>query len=293
MYARREREVQSSADGSLTEAVFPVDCGVEAVPGLWTTGAAEGFVLLAAEELDHTLEPGDVVAEVRSGLVETAACDCGAVETNFLWVGEEGPCETCCFSCGSVERTAVRSYQVQFVRQDPRTASASGFSASWPLCPPWLVRAPRGNENTILGMGLHGTLSTRKGTPRYVRNRLQGKPVPSHVFNVPRAGQTWFPKGTRPAPSERAFGAFQTTRSPGFRSTVRLCLLASLALAAELLSQCALTAALNSANCWNWPRAQSETGSNSRAARSTSLSQEGGAVPGMPMAACPMPSPAS
>ena len=108
-----EREVQSSADGSLTEAVFPVDCGVEAVPGLWTTGAAEGFVLL---------EPGDVVAEIRSGLVETAACDCGAVETNFLSVGEEGPCETCgvakapefsdgCFSCGSVEQTAVRSYQ--------------------------------------------------------------------------------------------------------------------------------------------------------------------------------------
>ena len=84
-----EREVQSSADGSLTEAVFPVDCGVEAVPGLWTTGAAEGFVLLAAQELDHTLEPGDVVAEVRSGLVETAACDCGAVEDELLlgWRG--------------------------------------------------------------------------------------------------------------------------------------------------------------------------------------------------------------
>ena len=44
------------------------------------TEDAEGFVLLAAQELDHTLEPGDVVAEVRSGLVETAACDCGAVE---------------------------------------------------------------------------------------------------------------------------------------------------------------------------------------------------------------------
>ena len=82
-----EREVQSSADSSLTEAVFPVDCAVEAVPSLWTTGAAaaEGFVLLAAQELDHTLEPGDVVAEVRSGLVETAACHCGAVETSFLW----------------------------------------------------------------------------------------------------------------------------------------------------------------------------------------------------------------
>ena len=61
-----------------------MDCGVEAVPGLWTTGAAEGFVLLAAQELDYTLEPGDVVAEVRSGLVETAACDCGVVETTFL-----------------------------------------------------------------------------------------------------------------------------------------------------------------------------------------------------------------
>ena len=63
-----------------------------------------------------------MVAEVRSGLVETAACDCGVVETSFLSVGEDGPCETCgvakapefsegCFSCGSVERTAVRSYQ--------------------------------------------------------------------------------------------------------------------------------------------------------------------------------------
>ena len=80
-----------------------MDCGVEAVPGLWTTGAAEGFVLLAAQELDYTLEPGDVVAEVRSGLVETAACDCGAVETTFLSPKEEGPCETC--------GTAVRSYQ--------------------------------------------------------------------------------------------------------------------------------------------------------------------------------------
>ena len=85
---------------------------IEAV--LWTTGAAEGFVLLAAQELDHTLEPG----EVRSGL-ETAACDCGAVETSFLSVGGDRPCETCgvskapevsdgCFSCGSVLQTRPR-----------------------------------------------------------------------------------------------------------------------------------------------------------------------------------------
>ena len=110
-----------------------MDCGVEAVPGLWTTGAAEGFVLLAAQELDYTLEPGDVVAEVRSGLVETAACDCGVVETTFLSPEEDGPCETCgvakapelsegCFSCGSSERTAVRSYQGCSSLQDSRTA---------------------------------------------------------------------------------------------------------------------------------------------------------------------------
>ena len=80
-------------------------------------------------------------------------------------------------------------------------------------------------------------------------------------------------QGTRPAPSERAFGAFQTTRSPGFRSTVRLCLLANLALAAELLSQWAFTAADSSANCLNCPRAHSVTGSNSRASRNTSLSK--------------------
>ena len=53
--------------------------------------------------------------------METAACDCGAVETSFLSVGEDGPCETCgvsktpevsdgCFSCGSVDRAVVRSY---------------------------------------------------------------------------------------------------------------------------------------------------------------------------------------
>ena len=154
-----EREVQSSADGSLTEAVFPVDCG----DCLWTTGAAEGFVLLAAQELDHTLEPGDVVAEVRSGLVETAACDCGAVETNFFSVGEEGPCETCgvakapessdgCFSCGSGDRTAVRSYQgCSSCARDPRTAEClhSRRSVQYPGCcvrPVWgrLVRAPSG-----------------------------------------------------------------------------------------------------------------------------------------------------
>ena len=53
-----EREVQSSADISLTEAVFPVvDCGVEAVPGLWTTGAARGSF---SSRLRRSLRSGQV-----------------------------------------------------------------------------------------------------------------------------------------------------------------------------------------------------------------------------------------
>ena len=66
-----ERDAKVSADGSLSEVV----CSVEAIPGLWQTGAQEGFVLLAATEEDASLHPRDVVAEVRAGLVETAACE--------------------------------------------------------------------------------------------------------------------------------------------------------------------------------------------------------------------------
>ena len=57
-----EREVQSSADGSLTEAVCPVDCGVEAVPGLWTTGAA-------ARPRSSTTRSSLVTSSPRSGQV--------------------------------------------------------------------------------------------------------------------------------------------------------------------------------------------------------------------------------
>ena len=38
---------------------------------------------LAATEEDASLHPGDVVAEVRAGLVQTAACERGAIEIIF------------------------------------------------------------------------------------------------------------------------------------------------------------------------------------------------------------------
>ena len=68
---------------------------------------------------DASLHPGDVVAEVRAGLVETAACECGAVETVFRTEPQADPCESCgisklaqheesCFACGSSERVGAR-----------------------------------------------------------------------------------------------------------------------------------------------------------------------------------------
>ena len=88
------RDAKASADGSLSEVVLPVECSVEAIPGLWQTGA-EGFVLLTATEEDASLHPRDVVAEVRAGLVETAACECGAVETVFRIEPQADSCESC------------------------------------------------------------------------------------------------------------------------------------------------------------------------------------------------------
>ena len=95
-------------------------CGGDS--GALATGAHEGFVLLAATEEDASLHPGDVVAEVRAGLVQTAACECGAAETVFRTEPQADPCESCgisklakreesCFACGSAERVAASIFQ--------------------------------------------------------------------------------------------------------------------------------------------------------------------------------------
>ena len=141
-----EREVQSSADGSLTEAVFPVDCGVEAVPGLWTTGAVGG--VRSPRFKRSTTRSSLATWSLRSGQVWWRPRPATAARTSFLSVGEGGLCETCgvskvpefsdgCFSCGSVDRAAVRSYQGS--ARAPGCADggvlllASAFSAFWLL----------------------------------------------------------------------------------------------------------------------------------------------------------------
>ena len=54
-----------------------------------------GMVLVAsASGQDETLEQGDVVAEVRQGLVESAVCSsCGLMDTRF--VTGNGSCQSC------------------------------------------------------------------------------------------------------------------------------------------------------------------------------------------------------
>ena len=77
-------------DGSLCEGVH-----LEAVPGIWPSGALSGMVLLAASDLDIMVEPGDPVAEVRAGLVETSLCECGLMDTALSVPTGENVCEVC------------------------------------------------------------------------------------------------------------------------------------------------------------------------------------------------------
>ena len=67
-----KREGGGLQGGSLCEAVLPVEGQVEAIPGVWDTGAVEGSIHVAALDADLTLQPGDVVAEVRAGCVDSS-----------------------------------------------------------------------------------------------------------------------------------------------------------------------------------------------------------------------------
>ena len=90
------RDPETYLDGSLCEAVLPIRGGkVEAIPGIWDTGATDGIVLVAsASGQDETLEQGDVVAEVRQGLVESAVCSsCGLMDARFMT--GNGSCQSC------------------------------------------------------------------------------------------------------------------------------------------------------------------------------------------------------
>ena len=116
-----QREGESATDETLCEGVLPIECDVEAVPGVWPTGASEGMVLVTALDEDVVLETGAPVAEVRGGLVDTEVCQCGCVDTMLRSRDEKTACEACgvgspspagsCLACGSVKKVAARSLQ--------------------------------------------------------------------------------------------------------------------------------------------------------------------------------------
>ncbi|CAK9039750.1 unnamed protein product [Durusdinium trenchii] len=99
---------------SSCEVVLPVAGKVEAVPGIWDTGAREGMVLVTPYQEEVVLEEGDPVGELRAGAVVSGTCSCGAVDTVFVsqTAGlEPDTCQECgleqpsligsvCYSCG-------------------------------------------------------------------------------------------------------------------------------------------------------------------------------------------------
>ena len=113
-----KREGGGLQDGSLCEAVLPVEGQVEAIPGVWDTGAVEGSILVAALDADLTLEPGDVVAEVRAGCVDV--CGCGSIET-FFTSAESAPVYESCGLAGlrKVRRHATPADPLIGLRLDP------------------------------------------------------------------------------------------------------------------------------------------------------------------------------
>lgn len=57
--------LEKEHDGSLCEGVFPIDTGVEAVPGVWPSAEMAGLVLLTSGNLDAVLQPGEPVGKTE------------------------------------------------------------------------------------------------------------------------------------------------------------------------------------------------------------------------------------
>eukprot|EP00435_Cladocopium_sp_Y103_P020683 s114_g5.t1 len=114
-----KRETKPFLDGSLCERVLPI--ALEAVPGIWPSSELNGMVLVTSLDSDAVLQPGDPVAEVRAGLVETSLCECGLMDMTLVVAKNDKVCELCGTAqleafdpgveCGSRVRHAVRDLQ--------------------------------------------------------------------------------------------------------------------------------------------------------------------------------------
>lgn len=89
------RDFAQVIDGSLCEGVLPIEGPVEAVPGIWDSGAVSGMVLVTAQDEEVTLEAGRPVAEVRPGLAEVTVCECGMMDSHLTSPSEGKVCQEC------------------------------------------------------------------------------------------------------------------------------------------------------------------------------------------------------
>jgi len=94
----------STLKSEVCEVVLPIrhtdrEDVPDAVSGMWTTGDAEGTVLVAAPAGGCVLQPGDPVAELRTGTAVVVSCSCGTVETVFADEGDRS--QPLCDECGA------------------------------------------------------------------------------------------------------------------------------------------------------------------------------------------------
>ncbi|CAK9071601.1 unnamed protein product, partial [Durusdinium trenchii] len=208
-----KRTSRPCLDGSLCEGVFPVEGGLEAVPGIWPSGILSGMVLVASPDSDVLVQPGDPVAEVRAGLVETSICECGLMDTSFVVPMGGDHCEACgtarltsfdpCVECGSKERKAVRD--LQGCRSCQRSFGGCGRKAGYGLMAA-LVAVSVMNH----GFGAGGALA--EGA-----SKLEDPEVHTFLETIPGSGW-WDWKGGMCYVTEVAERAFEPpAASPAFR----------------------------------------------------------------------------
>ena len=208
-----KRTSRPCLDGSLCEGVFPVEGGLEAVPGIWPSGILSGMVLVASPDSDVLVQPGDPVAEVRAGLVETSICECGLMDTSFVVPMGGDHCEACgtarltsfdpCVECGSKERKAVRD--LQGCRSCQRSFGGCGRKAGYGLMAA-LVAVSVMNH----GLGAGGALA--EGA-----SKLEDPEVHTFLETIPGSGW-WDWKGGMCYVTEVAERAFEPpAASPAFR----------------------------------------------------------------------------
>jgi hypothetical protein len=110
--AHRPEDVQLALPSDLTS--------LEAVPGLWPTGATEGMICICnLTEVPVPLETGSVAAEVSPGTCSTTLCDrCGRTDTLAeILTDSSERCGTCnagfvkrepdCRHCGAKDSSTV------------------------------------------------------------------------------------------------------------------------------------------------------------------------------------------